>query len=130
MSKIQYFGTGRRKTSIARVILTLGSGNIKVNKRDLEKYILSYETRLETIKPLKLTQSSEKYDITVNVFGGGITSQAGAIRLGISRSLIKIEPQLRTILKKAGLLTRDSRCVERKKYGLKKARCAPQFSKR
>ncbi|WBL31288.1 30S ribosomal protein S9 [Candidatus Phytoplasma sacchari] len=130
MNKIQYFGTGRRKTSIARVILSLGTGCIKINKRNLEDYIPSCETRIETIKPLKLTQISDKYDIKVNVFGGGITSQAGAIRLGISRSLLKAEPHLRTILKKAGLLTRDSRCVERKKYGLKKARRAPQFSKR
>ncbi|WCA22343.1 30S ribosomal protein S9 [Candidatus Phytoplasma oryzae] len=130
MNKVQYFGTGRRKTSVARVILTLGTGNIKINKRNLNDYIFSHETRLETIKPLKLTQTFDKYDIKINVYGGGITSQAGAIRLGISRSLLKTEPHLRTVLKKAGLLTRDSRCVERKKYGLKKARRAPQFSKR
>lgn len=100
MNKIQYFGTGRRKTSIARVILTLGQGNILINNRHLENYIPYYETRLETIKPLKLTQTDSKYDVIVNVHGGGITSQSGAIRLGIARSLIKIEPQLRTILKK------------------------------
>jgi small subunit ribosomal protein S9 len=130
MNKTQYFGTGRRKTSIARVMLTLGSGNIVINKRNIKDYIPSNEIRFEALKSLNLTKSLEKYDLTINVYGGGVTSQAGAISLGISRSLLKIEPQLRTILKKAHLLTRDSRCVERKKYGLKKARRAPQFSKR
>ncbi|MDV3166971.1 MAG: 30S ribosomal protein S9 [Vigna little leaf phytoplasma] len=130
MSKIQYFGTGRRKSSIARVILTKGTGAMKINKREFVNYIPSNETRLETIKPLQLTKTLEKYDVAVNVYGGGVTSQAGAIRLGIARSLLEAEPHLRVILKKAGLLTRDSRCVERKKYGLKKARRAPQFSKR
>ncbi|KND62502.1 30S ribosomal protein S9 [Candidatus Phytoplasma phoenicium] len=130
MDKKQYFGTGRRKSAIARVILTLGSGNIQINKREFNNYISSKETRLETIKPLKLTKVLEKYDVFANVYGGGVTAQAGAIRLGIARSLLKVEPGLRNILKKAGFLTRDSRCVERKKYGLKKARRAPQFSKR
>lgn len=130
MNKNQYFGTGRRKSSVARVILTLGTGQIKINKRDFTNYVPSQETRLETLKPLKLTNSLEKYDVFANVHGGGITSQAGAIRLGIARSLLEVEPNLRVILKKSSLLTRDSRCVERKKYGLKKARRAPQFSKR
>ncbi|WP_225696174.1 30S ribosomal protein S9 [Candidatus Phytoplasma sp. AldY-WA1] len=130
MNKNQYFGLGRRKSSVARVILVSGSGNIKINKRDFVDYIPSKDIRLETIKPLKLTKTLEKYDIVANVYGGGITSQAGAILLGIARSLVEAEPSLRVILKKSGLLTRDSRCVERKKYGLKKARRAPQFSKR
>jgi len=130
MKKNQYFGTGRRKSSVARVILTSGTGQIKINKRDFTNYVPSQETRLETLKPLKLTNTLEKYDVVANVHGGGITSQSGAIRLGIARSLLEAEPNLRVILKKASLLTRDSRCVERKKYGLKKARRAPQFSKR
>ncbi|MGE9276531.1 MAG: 30S ribosomal protein S9 [Candidatus Phytoplasma pruni] len=130
MKKNQYFGTGRRKSSVARVILTSGTGQIKINKRDFANYVPSQETRLETLKPLNLTNTLEKYDVVANVHGGGITSQSGAIRLGIARSLLEVEPNLRVILKKASLLTRDSRCVERKKYGLKKARRAPQFSKR
>ncbi|MCQ9618618.1 MAG: 30S ribosomal protein S9 [Candidatus Phytoplasma pruni] len=130
MKKNQYFGTGRRKSSVARIILISGTGQIKINKRDFTNYVPSQETRLETLKPLKLTNTLEKYDVVANVYGGGITSQAGAIRLGIARSLLEAEPNLRVILKKASLLTRDSRCVERKKYGLKKARRAPQFSKR
>lgn len=130
MCKKKYFGTGRRKCAIARVILTLGSGNIQINKREFTDYIPSKETRLETIKPLMLTKILDKYDVFANVYGGGVTAQAGAIRLGIARSLLKANPSLRIILKKAGFLTRDSRCVERKKYGLKKARRAPQFSKR
>ncbi|MDC9032028.1 30S ribosomal protein S9 [Columbia Basin potato purple top phytoplasma] len=130
MNKNQYFGLGRRKSSVARVILVPGSGNIKINEREFVDYISSKEVRLKTIMPLKLTKTLEKYDIIANVYGGGTTSQAEAIRLGISRSLLEVEPSLRIILKKASLLTRDSRCVERKKYGLKKARRAPQFSKR
>ncbi|WP_026052428.1 30S ribosomal protein S9 [Italian clover phyllody phytoplasma] len=130
MNKNQYFGTGRRKSSVARVILTSGTGQIKINKRDFTNYVPSQETRLETLKPLKLTNTLEKYDVVANVHGGGITAQSGAIRLGIARSLLEAEPNLRVILKKASLLTRDSRCVECKKYGLKKARRAPQFSKR
>lgn len=130
MNKNKYFGLGRRKSSVARVILVPGSGNFKINKREFVDYISSKEVRLKTITPLKLTKTLEKYDVIANVYGGGTTSQAGAIRLGISRSLLKAELSLRIILKKASLLTRDSRCVERKKYGLKKARRAPQFSKR
>ncbi|MDV3167780.1 MAG: 30S ribosomal protein S9 [Candidatus Phytoplasma stylosanthis] len=130
MNKNQYFGTGRRKSSVARIFLVKGTGNIQINKRDFVDYIPFKEIRLETIKPLKLTKNLDKYDIFANVYGGGLSSQAGAIQLGISRSLLKAEPNLRIILKRASLLTRDSRCVERKKYGLKKARRAPQFSKR
>ncbi|MBQ2661368.1 MAG: 30S ribosomal protein S9 [Clostridia bacterium] len=130
MAITQFLGTGRRKKSIARVRLLPGSGNITVNKRDLEQYF-----GLETLKmivraPLVLTNTMSKYDVKVNVCGGGTTGQAGAIRHGISRALIVAEPELRVELKKAGFLTRDPRMKERKKYGLKAARRAPQFSKR
>ncbi|WP_334331171.1 30S ribosomal protein S9 [Candidatus Phytoplasma prunorum] len=130
MMKNQYFGLGRRKRAVARVILTKGMGNITVNKKKFEEYIPFITKRLETIYPLKLTDNLEKYDVVVNVKGGGLVSQSGAIRLGISKSLLIVEPECRVILKKAGLLTRDPRSKERKKYGLKKARRAPQFSKR
>ena len=126
----QYLGTGRRKKSVARVRLTPGTGVITINKRDIEEYF-----GLETLKmivraPLVLTGTLAKYDINVNVYGGGTTGQAGAIRHGISRALIVADPELRQALKKAGVLTRDPRMKERKKYGLKAARRAPQFSKR
>ena len=126
----QYLGTGRRKKSVARVRLTPGTGVITINKRDIEEYF-----GLETLKmivraPLVLTGTLAKYDINVNVYGGGTTGQAGAIRHGISRALIVADPELRQALKKAGFLTRDPRMKERKKYGLKAARRAPKFSKR
>ncbi|AOF54953.1 MULTISPECIES: 30S ribosomal protein S9 [16SrI (Aster yellows group)] len=130
MKKVNYFGTGRRKSAVARVILTNGTGKITINTRDFEKYLPLPATRLEMIQPLELTEKREAFDVSVNVNGGGLSAQAGAIRLGIARALIESVPELRAILKKAGLLTRDARCVERKKYGLKKARRAPQFSKR
>ena len=130
MAKIAYIGTGRRKKSVARVRLLPGTGNITINKRDIEEYC-----GLETLKmivraPLVLTNLSEKYDVNVNVYGGGTTGQAGAIRHGISRALLSADPELRGALKKAGFLTRDPRMKERKKYGLHAARRAPQFSKR
>ncbi|MFA5560217.1 MAG: 30S ribosomal protein S9 [Acholeplasmataceae bacterium] len=128
--KVQYFGTGRRKSSVARVILSNGKGTFTINGRSFEDYIPSPATRLDVTQPLVLTESEGKYDITVNVHGGGITGQAGAIRLGITRALLEINPELRSILKPAGMITRDPRAKERKKYGLKKARRAPQFSKR
>ena len=126
----QYLGTGRRKKSVARVRLLPGSGNITINKRDLEDYF-----GLETLKmivraPMTLTGTLSKYDVYVNVYGGGTTGQAGAIRHSISRALIVADPNLRAALKQAGYLTRDPRMKERKKYGLKAARRAPQFSKR
>lgn len=126
----QYRGTGRRKKAIARVRLVPGTGKININKRDLEDYI-KYET-LRTIvrEPLMITDTMGQYDVLVNVKGGGYTGQAGAIRHGISRALLQVDAELRPILKKAGFLTRDSRMKERKKYGLKKARRASQFSKR
>lgn len=130
MAQTQYLGTGRRKKSIARVRLLSGTGNITINKRDIENYF-----GLETLKmivraPLVLTDTLGKYDVKVNIIGGGTTGQAGAIRHGISRALIVADPELRPQLKKAGFLTRDPRMKERKKYGLKAARRAPQFSKR
>ncbi len=127
---IQYIGTGRRKTSVARVRLLPGTGAITVNKKSLEDYFGMETLKVIAKQPLTLTDSLEKYDIFVNVHGGGFTGQAGAIRHGISRALLKADANLRGDLKKAGFLTRDSRMVERKKYGLKKARRAPQFSKR
>lgn len=128
--KVQYFGTGRRKSSVARVILTTGTGKITINNRSFEEYIPSAATRLDVLQPLVLTENSTKFDVTVNVYGGGITGQAGAIRHGITRALLVVNPDLRAVLKPAGLITRDPRAKERKKYGLKAARRAPQFSKR
>ena len=130
MAKLQFLGTGRRKSSVARVVLAPGNGKLVVNKKSIDDYF-GYETLRMLVKsPLVLTESLAKYDVTVNVKGGGHTGQAGAIRHGISRALAKSEPEMRGILKKAGFLTRDSRMKERKKYGLKAARRAPQFSKR
>ena len=128
--KVQYFGTGRRKKSVARVILANGTGKFIINGRDFEDYIPSPALRLDIMQPLELTELTGKYDITVNVHGGGLSGQSGAIRLGITRALLEVNPDLREILKPAGLITRDPRAKERKKYGLKKARRAPQFSKR
>ena len=126
----RFYGTGRRKKSIARVYLVPGTGNITINKRSLDEYF-----GLETLKtivrqPLAATDTVEKFDILVNVCGGGYTGQAGAIRLGVARALLEAEENSRPVLKAAGFLTRDPRAKERKKYGLKKARRAPQFSKR
>jgi small subunit ribosomal protein S9 len=127
---VQYRGTGRRKSAIARVRLVPGTGNITVNKRTLDDY-LKYETLRVIVKePLMITDTIGQYDAIVSVNGGGYTGQAGAIRHGISRALLEVDNNLRPILKKAGFLTRDSRMKERKKYGLKKARKASQFSKR
>lgn len=128
--KVQYFGTGRRKSSVARVIVSPGKGEFLINGRLFEDYIPSAATRLDVLQPLTLTESEGKYDIRVNVNGGGLTGQAGAIRLGITRALLEMNPDLRATLKPAGLITRDPRAKERKKPGLKKARKASQFSKR
>ena len=130
MEKVQYQATGRRKSSVARVRMVPGTGKFVVNDRNFAEYIPSAAVRLDVLQPLNITQTSTQYDIYVNVCGGGISGQAGAIRLGISRALLLISPDFRSSLKKAGLLTRDPRATERKKYGLKKARRAPQFSKR
>ena len=130
MATVKFYGTGRRKSSVARVYLVAGTGKIVVNKRNIDDYF-SLET-LKTIvrQPLALTQTVEKFDVLVTVRGGGTTGQAGAIRHGISRALLEADADYRPSLKKAGFLTPDSRMKERKKYGLKKARKAPQFSKR
>ena len=130
MAKVQYIGTGRRKKSVARVRLVPGEGKIVINKRNIENYFGLETLMLIVNQPLVLTGTKEKFDILVNVHGGGYTGQAGAIRHGISRSLLKADETLRAELKKAGFLTRDPRMKERKKYGLKKARKASQFSKR
>lgn len=130
MVKVQYFGTGRRKSSVARVRLMPGEGNVLINGRTLDSYF-GYETlKREVLRPLVITDTQGKYDVIVKVEGGGFTGQAGAIRHGISRALLEVDAELRPILKKAGFLTRDPRMKERKKYGLKAARRAPQFSKR
>jgi small subunit ribosomal protein S9 len=130
MAKVQYIGTGRRKKSVARVRLVPGEGKITINKRDIETYFGLDTLRFIVNQPLVLTGTKEKFDVIVNVHGGGFTGQAGAIRHGISRALLKADENSRPELKKAGFLTRDPRMKERKKYGLKKARRAPQFSKR
>ena len=130
MAQVQYYGTGRRKSSTARVRLVPGTGKITINDREFAEYIPSAAVRLDVLQPLEMTNTTTSYDIIVNVCGGGITGQAGAIRHGISRALLEVNADFRPVLKKAGMLTRDSRAKERKKYGLKKARRSPQFSKR
>ena len=127
---VQYWGTGRRKSAVARVRLIPGTGRIIINGREFDEYIQSPATRLDVMQPLTLTATANSYDIIVNVRGGGKSGQAGAIRHGITRALLEVNPDFRPVHKKAGLITRDPRVKERKKYGLKKARRAPQFSKR
>ena len=129
MAITQYLGTGRRKKSIARVRLLPGSGSITINKRELDNYFGMETLKMIVRAPLTLTDTLSKFDVFVNVYGGGYTGQAGAIRHGIARALLIAEPALRPALKKAGYLTRDPRMKERKKYGLHAARRAPQFSK-
>jgi len=130
MATVQYQGTGRRKKSIARVRLVPGTGVVTINGRAVDNYF-NYDTLIREVKrPLQVTNTEGKYDIIVSVHGGGFTGQAGAVRHGLSRALLKVEDSFRPLLKKEGFLTRDSRMKERKKYGLKKARKAPQFSKR
>ena len=130
MAQVQYYGTGRRKSSVARVSLVPGSGKITINKRDFVDYIPSAAVRLDVLQPLNLTNTTNNYDVLVNVDGGGIVGQAGAIRHGITRALMEVNDDFRIVLKKAGMVTRDPRVKERKKYGLKGARRAPQYSKR
>lgn len=130
MATVQYYGTGRRKEAVARVRLMPGKGNIIINNKHLDEYF-TLDTLKYTVKqPLILTETIDKFDVYAKVSGGGFTGQAGAVRLGIARALVKADSELRPILKKAGFLTRDPRMKERRKYGLKKARKAPQFSKR
>ena len=126
----KFHGTGRRKKSIARVYLTPGKGNIVINKRSIDEYFGLETLKVIVRQPLAATDTADKFDILVNVKGGGYTGQAGAIRHGIARALLQADPDYRPTLKKAGYLTRDPRMKERKKYGLKAARRAPQFSKR
>jgi len=130
LAKVQYYGTGRRKTSVARVRLVPGDGKIIINNRDINEYIPTASLQEIIKQPLVLTDNVNNYDVLVNVKGGGYSGQAGAIRHGIARALLQADPDYRPVLKQAGLLTRDARMKERKKYGLKKARRAPQFSKR
>ena len=130
MSSVKYYGTGRRKKSIARVYLVPGTGNITINKRDIDNYLGLETLKVIVRQPLVATNTVDKFDVIVNVHGGGFTGQAGAIRHGIARALLKADNDYRPVLKKAGYLTRDPRMKERKKYGLKSARRAPQFSKR
>ncbi len=126
----KYYGTGRRKSSVARVYLVPGKGTITINKRDIDEYFGLETLKVIVRQPLVATETAEKYDVIVTVKGGGFTGQAGAIRHGIARALLTVDADFRPVLKKAGYLTRDPRMKERKKYGLKKARRAPQFSKR
>jgi len=128
--QVKYYATGRRKTSVAKVWLSPGSGKIIVNDKNMEEYFPLETLRIIVKQPLTLTETLGKYDVIAKVQGGGFSGQAGAVRHGIARALVLADPTLRPTLKKAGFLTRDPRMVERKKYGLKKARRAPQFSKR
>ena len=130
MASERYYGTGRRKTSVARVYLVPGTGKITINKRDIDEYLGLEVLKLTVRQPLVATETLDKFDVLVNVVGGGVSGQAGAIRHGISRALLQVDGEYRPVLKKAGFLTRDPRMKERKKYGLKAARRAPQFAKR
>jgi small subunit ribosomal protein S9 len=130
LAQVQYYGTGRRKTSIARVRLVPGKGQILINNQPLEKYFGKKTLEKIVKQPLVLTNTEGRFDVLAKVEGGGVTGQAGAVRLGISRALLQFDSEMRPALKRAGFLTRDPRMKERKKYGLKGARRAPQFSKR
>lgn len=130
MAEKVFTATGRRKTSVARVFLKAGKGKITINERSLQEYFGRETARMVVLQPFNVTQTGESFDIDVNVVGGGNSGQAGAIRHGITRALIQVNPDLRSPLKKAGFVTRDPRAVERKKYGRHKARKRPQYSKR
>ena len=130
MANTKYYGTGRRKSSAARVYLTPGTGKITINKTDIDEYFGLETLKVVVRQPLSATETLDKFDVQVNVKGGGYTGQAGAIRHGIARALVEADAEYRPVLKAAGYLTRDPRMKERKKYGLKSARRAPQFSKR
>ena len=130
MDRIQYYGTGKRKSSTARVFLTPGTGQVVINREDYQEYFRGKTQQGIILQPLKLTENLEKFDLFINVAGGGYTGQAGAIRHGITRALLEFDPELRATLKKAGFITRDSRIKERKKYGQPGARKKYQFSKR
>ncbi len=128
--KVQFYGTGRRKSSVARVRLVPGNGQITINGKDSKDYFCKKTLEMIIRQPLVLTETEGRFDVLVNAHGGGATGQAGAVRLGIARALLKADAEYRPVLKRAGFLTRDPRMKERKKYGLKAARRAPQFSKR
>ena len=130
LATTKYYGTGRRKSSVARVYLVPGTGKITINKRDIDEYLGLETLKVVVRQPLVATETVDKFDVLVNVRGGGYSGQAGAIRHGIARALLQVDAEYRPTLKAAGFLTRDPRMKERKKYGLKKARKAPQFSKR
>ena len=130
MANTKYYGTGRRKSSVARVYLVPGTGKITINNRDIDEYLGLETLKVVVRQPLVATETVDKFDVLVNVKGGGYTGQAGAIRHGIARALLQVDSEYRPVLKSAGFLTRDPRMKERKKYGLKAARRAPQFSKR
>ena len=130
MATTKYYGTGRRKSSVARVYLVPGTGKITINKRDIDEYLGLETLKVVVRQPLVATETVDKFDVLVNVKGGGYTGQAGAIRHGIARALLQVDAEYRPTLKASGFLTRDPRMKERKKYGLKAARRAPQFSKR
>lgn len=130
MAEEKYYGTGKRKTSIARVWLKPGEGNISINKKDADEYLGRETLKMIIMQPFEVTETLGKYDVSVNVNGGGVSGQAGAIKHGISRALLDVSPDFRKHLKKAGYLTRDARQVERKKYGQRGARARFQFSKR
>ena len=130
MAQVQYYGTGRRKSSVARVYLVPGNGNVTINGKDMAEYFGKKTLEMIVMQPLELTETAGRFDVKVNANGGGTTGQAGAIRQGIARALLQTDPDYRPALKHAGFLTRDPHMKERKKYGLKKARRAPQFSKR
>lgn len=130
MAQVLYQGTGRRKKSVARVRIVPGEGNVIINGKPMDEYFNTSTQQVIVKQPLELTKMTGRFDVIANVDGGGASGQAGAVRLGLARALLKADPNLRTFLKKAGFLTRDPRMKERKKYGFKKARKAPQFSKR
>ncbi len=130
MAQVQFYGTGRRKNAVARVRLVPGEGRVLINNRSLEEYFGQKILEILVRQPLEATNMSGRFDVLANVKGGGTTGQAGAIRMGIARALLQVEGELRPVLKSGGFLTRDPRMKERRKYGLKKARKAPQFSKR
>ncbi|HZK42940.1 MAG TPA: 30S ribosomal protein S9 [Syntrophomonadaceae bacterium] len=130
MAKVIYWGTGRRKEAVARVRLIPGDGKITINDRPFEDFFPNKTSRLIALQPLELTNMTGRFDLICRVHGGGVTGQAGSIQLGIARALVKANPELKSQLRRAGFLTRDPRMKERKKYGLRKARKAPQYSKR
>lgn len=127
---VNYWGTGRRKSAVARVLIRTGNGKITINNREVEDYLPRYCWKSQAMEPLKVAGVEGKVDVMINTHGGGLTGQSGAIRMGIARAIIKLDPETRPVLKKAGMLRRDSRMVERKKFGQKGARAKRQFSKR